>query len=407
MKYLGDREFLVAREDEIKRGETTDIYFIRTMEILRSMGKDKVNVSMEITPGKLPRGWSWGILAGTIEAINLFKGLDVDLYLMREGTIFKPYDDNGFRMPIGYIVGEYGVFGIYETPLLGLLCEASGVATYSAHLRVKAWGKMLLSFGARRMHPSVTPLIDYAAYIAGFDGVSSVLSAKILGVEPIGTMPHALILIIGDQVEAWRAFDKYIDRRVRRIALIDTLFDEKIEGIMAAEALGEKLYGVRIDTPTSRRGDIKDIIRELRWELDIRGFKDVKIFVSGGVNIDNIGEMIEAGADGFGVGTSVSNAPTIDYALDIVEIEGEPIAKRGKLSGVKQVYRCIDCYSYVVRPRGSTLDKCNRCGGRVEELINKVLEGGRIVTKLWRPSETREYVLKQISKIRELGWGYE
>lgn len=403
MGFPKDREFLISREEEIKKGYTTDIYFLRTEEILKGVGKIDTNVKMEITSGSLPHGFKWGVVAGVPEAINLFKGMDMDFYIVREGTVFKPNDDRGYRAPIGYLVGKYGVFGRYETPLLGLLCQASGIATYSAHIRVVAWGKILLSFGARRMHPAITPLIDYAAYIAGFDGVSAVLSADLLGLEPQGTMPHALILIMGNQVEAWKAFDKYVDKKVRRIALIDTLYDEKIEALMAAEALGNKLYGVRIDTPKSRRGNIKEIIREIRWELDLRGYKDIKIVVSGGVNLDNITEMIEAGADGFGIGTSVSNAPTIDYALDIVEIDNKPLAKRGKLSGMKQLYRCTKCFTYLTTKYAEKTIKCDRCGEEMEPLIQKVIERGEVVMDFSNIQETREYVLSQLEMIRELG----
>jgi len=402
MRFPKDREFLISKEDEIKKGLTTDIYFIRTEKILKSLGKLNTNVKMEISSGGLPKGFGWGVLAGVPEVLNLFRGMEMDLYIMREGTIFKPRDDNGYRTPIGYLIGKYGVFGKYETPLLGLLCQASGIATYSAHIRLAAWGKVLLSFGARRMHPAITPLIDYAAYIAGFDGVSAILSADLLGLIPQGTMPHALILIVGDQVKAWKAFDKYVEKNVKRIALIDTLYDEKTEAIMAAEALGENLFGVRIDTPKSRRGDIKEIIKEIRWELDLRGYKNVKIIVSGGVNLENIKEMIEAGADGFGVGTAVSNAPTVDYALDIVEIEDKPIAKRGKLSGMKQVYRCKKCFYYQVTKFQETLEKCPRCGGEMEPLIHKVIENGRVLADFSNIEETRKYVLSQIEHIGKI-----
>jgi nicotinate phosphoribosyltransferase len=400
-----ERKFLVAYEKEIIKGETTDIYFIRTMEILRRARRSNTKVIMEITSGKFPFGWTWAVLSGTIELINLLEKKKLDLYIMREGTIFKYNDDNGVRMPIGYLEGAYGIFGIYETPILGLLCQSSGVATYSAHIRKIAWNKLLLSFGARRMHPSITPMIDYAAYIGGFDGISSVLSAKILGKEPQGTMPHALIIIYEDQVKAWKAFDKYIDKKVRRIALIDTFYDEKIEALMAADALGENLYGVRIDTPKSRRGDIKEIIREIRWELDLRGYNHVKIFVSGGVNHENIKDMIEAGAEGFGIGTSVSNAPTLDLALDIVVKEGRPIAKKGKAAGKKQVFRCPECYSYIVRPYKEEEYKCRECNINMEPLIIKAIEEGEVIIDKPDPDNTREYVLDQLRRLIELGWG--
>ena len=400
-----EKDFFVAEDNEIKEGLTTDIYFIRTVDILKKMGMDKTDVSMEITANKLPFNWIWGVLSGTYEVIKLMENIKLDLYLMKEGTVFKPIDDYGVRMPVGYLTGEYGGFAIYETPLLGLLCQNSGIATYASHLRLVAWDKSLLSFGARRMHPAITPMIDYSAYIAGFDGVSSILSAKLLGVKPQGTMPHALIIIIGDQRKAWKAFDEFIDPNINRIALVDTFYDEKVEALLAAETLKDKLFAIRLDTPGSRRGDMKEIIREVRWELNIRGYKNVKIIVSGGINYENIKEMIEAGADGFGIGTSVSNAPTLDFALDIVEKEGEKISKRGKFSGKKQVYRCPKCFIYKVVLEEEEPPKCPKCGSKMEPLIQKALDKGKIVQGRERPSETREYVLSQLRKIRDLDWG--
>ena len=400
-----NRDFLIASDKEIKDGLTTDIYFIRTLDILKKINMDKTNVVMEITGNKLPFNWTWGIISGTYEVIKLMQNKKLDLYLMDEGTLFKPNDDFGVRMPIGYLVGEYGEFAIYETPLLGLLCQSSGISTYSAHLRMIAWDKVLLSFGARRMHPAITPMIDYSAYIGGFNGVSSILSAKIIGVKPQGTMPHALIIIIGDQKKAWKAFDKFVDPKVKRVALVDTFYDEKIEALLAAETLKEKLFAIRLDTPGSRRGNMKEIIREVRWELNIRGYKKVKIIVSGGVNHENIKEMIDGGADGFGIGTSVSNSPTLDFALDIVEKEKEKISKRGKLSGKKQVYRCPECFTYKVVLDNEEVPKCPRCGSTMKPLIKKVLEKGKIVEKIRGTEETREYVLDQLRKIRDLDWG--
>src|SRR3989442_10958166 len=125
---------------------------------------------------------------------------------------------------------------------------------------------------------------------------------------------------------------------VPRIALVDTYCDEKTEAVMAAEALGKALYGVRLDTPSSRRGNFPEIIKEVRWELDSRGFKNVKIFVSGGLDDGSVRALSATGADGFGVGTSVSNAPSVDFAMDIVEKEGKSVAKRGKLGGRKKAW---------------------------------------------------------------------
>ncbi len=395
--------FFIASDEDIKKGETTDIYFVRTKRILEAKGLQNVKVVAEITTGGLPRGWKWGVLSGLEEAIKLMEGLPVDVYAVPEGTLFRPYDYYGVRIPLLFIEGPYYEFCIYETPLLGFLCQSSGVTTMAARLRKIVGGdKILLAFGIRRMHPALAPMLDRAAYIGGFDGVSSIAGAKAIGKRPMGTMPHALIIVMGDQVRAWKAFDEVMPEEVPRIALVDTFYDEKIEAVMAAEALGKRLYGVRLDTPGSRKGSFPQIIREVRWELNIRGYDHVKIIVSGGVNDENIKELAEAGADGFGVGTSVSNAPVIDFAMDIVEVEGRPIAKRGKLAGKKMVWRCPEDLTLVVKPFKSTEPVCPLCDGKMEPLLRRYIRQGEIVEPLPTVDEIREYVLRQLNIIKEI-----
>ena len=393
------RMFHHASDNEIKNGETTDIYFVRTKQIIKAKGLEKTPVIADVTPGKLPHGWPWGILCGIEEEAHLFKGIPVDVYAMPEGSIFRHEDYYGIREPVIRIEGPYGEFCVYETPMLGLICQASGIATRAARMRKIVGEKTLISFGIRRMHPALSPMIDRAAYIGGFDGVSSLSGAKIIGVKPVGTMPHALIIVFGDQAKAWKAFDEVISSDVPRVALVDTYSDEKMESIMAAETLKERLQAVRLDTPASRRGNFAELIREVRWELDIRGFEHVKIFVSGGLKEENIGELSKAGADAFGVGTSLSNAPTVDFAMDIVEIDGKLCAKRGKLGGRKQVWRCPKCLTDVVLPLDKPQPKCPLCGGKMEPMLRPLIKNGKIVAELPKPKEIREYVLKQIRKL--------
>ncbi len=393
------RIFYIASDEEIKKGQTTDIYFVRTKQILEAKGLNKVHVVAEITPGELPGGLPWGILCGIEEAAKLLEGLPINVYAMPEGSIFYYKDYYDIREPIMRIEGSYGDFCIYETPLLGILCQSSGIATRAARIKKAAGDKPVISFGIRRMHPALSPLIDRAAYIGGFDGVSSLIGARAAGTKPVGTMPHALIVVFGNQVEAWKAFDEIMPEEVPRIALVDTYYDEKTEAIMAAEALRGRLYGVRLDTPSSRKGDFAEIVREVRWELDIRGYRNVKIFVSGGLNEEKIRILSEAGADAFGVGTYVSNAPTIDFAMDIVEIDGKICAKRGKLGGRKEVWRCPECLIDVVLPIGVEQPKCPRCGGKTERMLKPLIENGKIVAELPKPEKIRSYVLEQLEKI--------
>ncbi|MFQ6052808.1 MAG: nicotinate phosphoribosyltransferase [Candidatus Bathyarchaeia archaeon] len=391
--------FHIATGEEIKAGRTTDVYFTRTVDVLKAKGLDRVHVAAEVTAGRLPDGMSWGVLCGVEEVARLFEGLPVDVHSMPEGSLFRPADSRGARAPIMLIEGAYSDFCVLETPLLGFLCQESGVASRAAQVRMAAGTRTVIAFGVRRMHPALAPALDRAAYIGGLDGVSSLRGAETIGVGPVGTMPHALMIVFGDQVEAWKAFDEVMPPEVPRVALVDTYFDEKTEAVMAAEALGDRLHAVRLDTPRSRRGDFAEIIREVRWELDIRGHRHVKIFVSGGLDADAVRLLGEAGADAFGVGTYISGAPTIDFAMDIVEVEGRPVAKRGKLGVRKQVWRCPRCLVDLVRTFGRPMPRCPRCDGEMEAMLRPLVRGGEVVGDLPEPSRIREYVLEQMGRL--------
>ena len=393
------RIFHLATDEEIKGALTTDIYFSRTKQIIEAKKLDRLNALVEVTSGKLPCGWPWGVLCGVEEAAHLFEDVPVDVYAMSEGSIFYSADYRGVREPVMFIDGPYGEYCLLETPLLGLICQASGAASRAARIKRVAGEKTVVAFGIRRMHPALSPMLDRAAYIGGFDGVSSLKGAEIIGEKPMGTMPHALIIMFENQVEAWKAFDEIISSDVPRVALVDTYCDEKMESLMAAEALKDRLYGVRLDTPGSRKGDFAEIIREVRWELDVRGYKNVKIFVSGGLDEETVGVLGEAGAEAFGVGTSVSNASTVNFALDIIELEGRLVAKRGKLGGKKQVWRCPECLADVVLPFNLLKPECPVCGGSTEPMLKPLVKGGKIVAELPKPREIRQYVLDQTKKL--------
>jgi nicotinate phosphoribosyltransferase len=393
------RKFQVASDDEIKNAETTDVYFTRTREILEKEGLSDLHVTAEVTTGSLPKNWEWGILAGVEEAAYLLEGVPVEVHSFPEGTLFHSADVEGVREPVMILEGRYLDFCLYETPLLGFLCHASGITTMAARVRRAAGKKTLLSFGIRRAHPALAPMIDRSCYIGGFDEVSSIVGARLLGKDPAGTMPHSLIIAIGDQVRAWKTFNKHMPKKVPRIALVDTYYDEKTESILAAEVLGKDLYGVRLDTPGSRRGNFAEIIREVRWELDARGYNEVKIFVSGGLNDESVADLSIAGADGFGVGTSVSNAPSIDFAMDIVEAEGKPVAKRGKLGGKKMVWRCHTCLTEKVTVANAAASDCPGCGGEMGKLLTPLLSEGRLARVLPSAEHIRERVLGQLERL--------
>ena len=387
----GKRPFHTASDAEIKSGEVSDVYFARTVEILKQR-RDRKRVMAEIYLKSLPEDWQWGILAGIQEAAALLEGLPVDVRAMDEGAVFEPYQ------PVMVIEGTYVEWAQYETALLGLLCQASGIATKAARCKKAAGDRQVISFGARRMHPTLAPMIERNAFIGGCDGVAVTKSAELIDADPMGTIPHSLVLMFGDTVEALRAFHEVIDAKVRRVALIDTLQDEKFEAIRVAEALGKDLYAVRLDTPSSRRGDFFRIIQEVRWELDLRGHDHVKIIATGGIDEYEILRLNPV-VDAYGVGTSIANAPVLNFALDIMEIEGRPIAKRGKWSGAKQVFRCRACRTTVVVPAAKAPPPCPCGGGPWDPLLKPMLRAGRVARDLPPPRTIREFVLEQLALV--------
>ena len=382
------RPFHTASDADIKRGLVSDVYFMRTVQILEARG-DRKRVKAEVYVKSLPDEWSWGVLAGIEEVAGLLEGMPVDVWAMDEGTVFAAYQ------PVLAIEGIYVEWAQYETALLGLLCQASGVATKAARCKKAAGERQVISFGARRMHPALAPMIERNAFIGGCDGVAVTKSAELIEADPTGTIPHSLVLMIGDTVEALRAFNEIIDPKVRRVALIDTLQDEKFEAVRVAEALGQDLYAVRLDTPSSRRGDFYRILEEVRWELDLRGFQHVKLVASGGVDEYEILRLNPL-VDSYGVGTSLASAPVLNFALDIMEIAGRPMAKRGKWSGAKEVHRRHGSLETVVMPAGQAPPGDP---GSWDRLLKPLVKGGRVARDLPPPRTIREFVLDQLQLV--------
>ena len=386
------RDFYIATEEEIRAGKTTDVYFLRTLDILKKAGKDRTVVNAELTTGGLPNGWPWGILAGVEEAVHLLRGKGASLWSLPEGTLFQPRTPRGVPLPVMTLEGAYGDWALYETPFLGLICQTSGIATKAARLRKLANGKQIFSFGVRRMHPGIAPLIERSVYVGGLDAITTPLGSALLGLPAMGTMPHALVIVMGGPREAFHAVQKYMEKRVPRIALVDTYYDEKTETLLALEEIPD-LAGVRLDTPSSRRGNFPQIVREIRWELDVRGHKDVHIYVSGNIDEKTIPALLAAGADGFGIGTSLSNAPTIDFACDIVEIEGKPVAKRGKFGARKEPLRCPKDGTYEVG-----VSKCPACGGSMKPAYVQYLDRGDPAAELPSLGEIRNRVIAEVDR---------
>jgi len=307
----------------------SDVYFLRAREILLAEGLNPT-VTIEVFPARV------GILAGLPEVLSLLERVlpaSGEIWAIDEGANFER------KQVVLRITAPYLSVGIYETAILGILAQESGWATAARACVDAAAGIPVSSFGARHVHPLVSPRLDYAAVIGGCDSCSTPLGAKLAGVPVAGTTPHSLILILGDTARAMRAFDAVMDKGVRRITLVDTLHDEAEEAVAVADAMkeiGRRLDGVRLDTPGERGGVTPDLVREVRARLDLAGHGNVRIVVSGGVTPDRILAFRAAGApvDFYGVGSFISGGPPIDFTADIKAIEGRPVAKRGRLPGL-------------------------------------------------------------------------
>ena len=361
--------FATIDDDTIRRGECTDIYFVRTEEVLRASGRNP-RVAVEVTATTLPD--AWGIVCGLDDVISLFEGLPITVEAMPEGSVFYPGE------PVVRIEGTYTEFARYETAVLGFLCHASGIATAAAHIRQLAGTRAIYSFGSRRQHPAIARMVERAAWIGGVDGVSNTCAPE--GIPLVGTMPHSFVMCYPDVGEAFSAFDRYTAPDIPRIFLCDTWCDEKRESLTGARCGAE---GVRLDTPRSRRGNMRAILDEVRWELDMGGYRDVRIVLSGGITREDVVAYRDI-VDTFGVGGAIANAPVIDFAMDIVSIDGVPCAKRGKKSGRKQVWQ-LPGEKHLVLPA----DKPGPHGGL--PLIETCIRNGVV---LRRPSlaEARERV---------------
>ncbi len=315
---------------DILSGESADVYFARAEEILEREGLDPV-VAMEVFTRRD------AVLCGIDEAKTLLAHVfaeagpdEVTIEALSDGDVIAP------REVVMRIRARYRAFGLYETALLGMLAQSTGWATAARECVEAAAPEPVISFGARHIHPDVTDTLDYAAIVGGCVGASTPAGARLAGLAPTGTMPHSLVLIFGDTVRAAEAFDRHMPPDVPRVILVDTFRDEAEEALRVARALGDRLYGIRLDTPSERGRVTPELVRECRARLDQQGFGHVKIIVSGGFDPERIRFFKAAGAqvDSFAVGSYISGARPIDFTGDLKEIDGQPIAKRGRIPGL-------------------------------------------------------------------------
>jgi nicotinate phosphoribosyltransferase len=323
---------------KMRAGYYSDKYFVRAREILLA-DHYRPRVTMQVF------GKGHAFLGGVDEAIAILKLCaiewpELEVHALYEGDEVEPWET------VMLIEGPYDAFAHLETLYLGVLARRTRVGTNTRRVVEAAEGKEVLFFPARHDHWMVQTGDGYAAHVAGAIGVSTDAQASWWGSEGVGTVPHALIAAYhGDTVLATRKFAELMAPDVKLISLVDFENDCVGTSLEVARALGQRLYGVRLDTSEmlvdgslwDQMGDFKptgvnpQLVWNVRRALDEAGFNRVKIIVSGGFSVEKIRDFEQQGVpvDGYGVGSSLFQG-RFDFTADVVLVDGKPCAKVGR-----------------------------------------------------------------------------
>ena len=324
--------------EKMRAGYYSDKYFTRAREILLADGS-RPRVTMQVF------GKSTAFLGGIDEAIAILKlcaieWSELEVRALYDGDPIAPWET------VLLIDGPYDAIAHLETLYLGVLSRRTRVGTNTRRVVEAARPKEVMFFPARHDHWLVQTGDGYAAHIAGAIGVSTDAQASWWGSEGVGTVPHALIAAYGgDSVLATRKFADHIDPSVRLVTLVDFENDCVRTALQVADALGDRLYGVRIDTsemlvdrsviPQMGRfrpsGVCPQLVWNVRQALDAHGFQKVRIIVSGGFTAEKIQdfERQQVPVDAYGVGSSLFQG-RFDFTADVVRRDGKPCAKVGR-----------------------------------------------------------------------------
>jgi nicotinate phosphoribosyltransferase len=333
--------------ERIRGGYYSDAYFVYTKELLEAENHHP-RVTMQVFQKQD------SVLGGVDEAIAVLKlcsghdqhGIwipgwnELEVHALREG------DQIAARETVMTIEGDYSLFAHLETVYLGSMARRSLVMRNVMQVVEAARGKQIFYFPARHDHWLVQTGDGWAAHVAGAIGVSTDAQASWWGGRGIGTVPHGLIAAYdGDTVQAAKVFaDRYHDE-MNITVLVDFENDSPRTALQVAEALGPKLWGVRLDTSEDlvdrslfdEMGGFKPtgvnprLVEKVRGALDDAGYPDVRIVASGGFTVQRIREFEAQGVpvDAYGVGSSLIRGDN-DFTADIVLVNGQPRAKVGR-----------------------------------------------------------------------------
>jgi len=324
--------------ERIRQGYYTDAYFNFTRQLLEELGYHR-RVTMQVFQKRE------SVLGGIDEAIAVLKLCSgdwdaLDVRALHEGDAIAPGET------VMTIEGDYALFCHLETVYLGCLARRTLIMRNVRAVVEAARGKAILFFPARHDHWLVQTGDGWAAHVAGAIGVSTDAQASWWGGRGVGTVPHGLIAAFGgDTVAAARAFAERFAGEMNVTVLVDFENDSVRTALEVADALGDDLWGVRLDTSERmvdralwpELGDFEPtgvnpmLVERVRSALDAAGHERVRIVVSGGFDAEKIGrfERLGAAVDAYGVGSSLVRGQN-DFTADVVRVDERDCAKAGR-----------------------------------------------------------------------------
>jgi nicotinate phosphoribosyltransferase len=324
--------------ERITAGWYSDAYFNFTRQLLKESGRHP-HVTMQVFQKKT------SILGGIDEAVAVLKLCSddwsaLDVQALHEGDEIAPMET------VMTIEGDYSLFAHLETVYLGCLARRTLIMSNVREVVDAAHGKPILFFPARHDHWLVQTGDGWAAHVAGAIGVSTDAQASWWGGRGVGTVPHGLIAALGgDTVVAAEAFAERFAGEMNVTVLVDFDNDSVRTALEVADALGDRLWGVRLDTSERmvdralwhEMGEFEPtgvnevLIRRVREALDEAGHQEIKIVASGGFDAQKIREFETRGApvDAYGVGSSLVRGAN-DFTADVVLLDGRRAAKAGR-----------------------------------------------------------------------------
>ena len=334
--------------DRIRHGYYSDAYFVYTKEVLEDEGHHP-HVTMQVFQKKE------SVLGGIDEAIAILKLCagreaedggwingwnELEVHALREGDQIAP------RETVMTIEGDYSLFAHLETVYLGVLARRSLIMRNVLQVVEAARGKQIFYFPARHDHWLVQTGDGWSAHVAGAIGVSTDAQASWWGGRGMGTVPHGLIAAYdGDTAKAAKIFSDHYHHEMNITVLVDFENDSVRTALEVADALGDRLWGVRLDTSEDlidrslfeEMGGFKPngvnprLVEKVRRALDEAGYPHVRIVASGGFTAERIREFEAKGVpvDAYGVGSSLIRGDN-DFTADVVYVDGRPCAKVGR-----------------------------------------------------------------------------